>query len=418
LSDFSFRKGNIRVACSVLNVKIRTSSIPDHSTGLRIFLLPKEVNVFRKILFSLYMLLAILLIASCTSKQASPTAQPGLPNPASVYCGQNGGKLEMRQDASGGTAGICVFPDGSECDEWAYYRGECKPGEQPAQTASNGSPSPTRQGMESSGGQIVFYSNPGNGYNNIYLLAIGTPPPTQLTSNESNTFSGPFSPDGTRLLFTGFGLTHSYVGVMNPDGSEQTDLTDQPDSDEAFPAWSPDGQRIAFTSRRDGNNEIYVMYADGSDQRRLTNSPKDDFSPAWSPDGSQLVFASDRDSQTGIYSLYLMNADGSDAVRLTKDKSSDSSPDWSPDGTKIIYQSIRDGQADIYTINVDGSSEINLTQNLADDYSPRWSPDGSQVAFQTNRDGNWEIYRMDPSGANPVDLTNNPADDQSPYWRP
>jgi hypothetical protein len=35
----------------------------------------------------------------------------------------------MRQDASGGTVGICVFPDGSECEEWAYFRGECKPGD-------------------------------------------------------------------------------------------------------------------------------------------------------------------------------------------------------------------------------------------------------------------------------------------------
>jgi len=51
-----------------------------------------------------------------------------MPNPASVYCEQNGGKLELRQDASGGVAGICVFPDGSECDEWAYFRGECKAG--------------------------------------------------------------------------------------------------------------------------------------------------------------------------------------------------------------------------------------------------------------------------------------------------
>jgi hypothetical protein len=24
---------------------------------------------------------------------------------------------------------MCVFPDGSECDEWAYFRGECKPGD-------------------------------------------------------------------------------------------------------------------------------------------------------------------------------------------------------------------------------------------------------------------------------------------------
>ncbi|MBU1866793.1 MAG: DUF333 domain-containing protein, partial [Actinobacteria bacterium] len=28
----------------------------------------------------------------------------------------------------GGTYGVCVFPDGSECDEWAFFRGECEPG--------------------------------------------------------------------------------------------------------------------------------------------------------------------------------------------------------------------------------------------------------------------------------------------------
>ena len=55
-----------------------------------------------------------------------------MPNPASVYCEQNGGKLDIRVDASGGQAGVCVFPDGSECDEWAYFRGECKPSDVPA----------------------------------------------------------------------------------------------------------------------------------------------------------------------------------------------------------------------------------------------------------------------------------------------
>ena len=33
----------------------------------------------------------------------------------------------MREEA-GGTAGYCVFPDGSECEEWAYFRNECQPG--------------------------------------------------------------------------------------------------------------------------------------------------------------------------------------------------------------------------------------------------------------------------------------------------
>jgi Tol biopolymer transport system component/putative hemolysin len=377
----------------------------------------KEVTMLRKITFPAF-LLAITLAASCTATPASPTPQPNMPNPASVYCEQNGGKLDMRQDSTGGTAGICVFPDSSECDEWAYFRGECKPGEQPAQPAPSQTASPTRPAAEGTGEEIVFQSNRGDGYNNAYLLELGSTSPTQLTRNESNTFSGPFSPDGTRLLFTGFGLTHSFVGLMNPDGSGQRDLTSQPDSDEAFPAWSPDGKQIVFSSRRDGNNEIYLMNADGSNQTRLTNSPKDDFAPAWSPDGSQIVFVSDRENQTGIYSLYLMDADGNHVVRLTNDQSSDSSPDWSPDGKKIIYQSIHDGQADIYVIQVDGSGATNLTQTPADDYSPRWSADGRQIAFQTHRDGNWEIYRMDAGGSNPTNLTSNPADDQSPFWRP
>ncbi|MBN1138650.1 MAG: DUF333 domain-containing protein, partial [Anaerolineae bacterium] len=24
--------------------------------------------------------------------------------------------------------GYCVFPDGTECEEWAFQRGECMPG--------------------------------------------------------------------------------------------------------------------------------------------------------------------------------------------------------------------------------------------------------------------------------------------------
>ena len=49
-----------------------------------------------------------------------------LANPSSVYCEQNGGKLEIQTAADGGQVGICKFTDGSECEEWAYMRGDCK----------------------------------------------------------------------------------------------------------------------------------------------------------------------------------------------------------------------------------------------------------------------------------------------------
>ena len=60
----------------------------------------------------------------------------GLANPASVNCEQKGYKLVIR-DTPGGQQGFCVFPDGSECEEWAYFRGECSPAQQtPAPLAS------------------------------------------------------------------------------------------------------------------------------------------------------------------------------------------------------------------------------------------------------------------------------------------
>lgn len=50
----------------------------------------------------------------------------GLPNPASVFCEEQGGVVDIRSEPAG-QVGFCVFPDGSECEEWAYYRGECVP---------------------------------------------------------------------------------------------------------------------------------------------------------------------------------------------------------------------------------------------------------------------------------------------------
>lgn len=46
-------------------------------------------------------------------------------NPASEYCINSGYTLNFRKDASGGQYGVCNFPDGTECEEWAFYKGEC-----------------------------------------------------------------------------------------------------------------------------------------------------------------------------------------------------------------------------------------------------------------------------------------------------
>jgi len=75
-------------------------------------------------------MVVLLVLTACSTPQTQvPTDNPaaGMPNPASVYCEQNGNKLEIRIAADGSQSGVCIFPDGSTCDEWAYFREECSP---------------------------------------------------------------------------------------------------------------------------------------------------------------------------------------------------------------------------------------------------------------------------------------------------
>jgi putative hemolysin len=73
-----------------------------------------------------------MAVTACSALQIQtpePTAtdmhQVNMPSPASVYCQQNGYRHEIRTAADGSQSGICAFADGSTCDEWAFFRGEC-----------------------------------------------------------------------------------------------------------------------------------------------------------------------------------------------------------------------------------------------------------------------------------------------------
>jgi len=82
----------------------------------------------KKILIIALMLSMLAVIAACAVPPHPTVEAPiGMPNPASVHCTDQGGKLDIR-DETDGQVGYCIFPDGSECEEWAYFKGECTPG--------------------------------------------------------------------------------------------------------------------------------------------------------------------------------------------------------------------------------------------------------------------------------------------------
>jgi Tol biopolymer transport system component len=164
--------------------------------------------------------------------------------------------------------------------------------------------------------------------------------------------------------------------------------------------------KIAFTSDRDGNQEIYVMNPDGSGQTRLTNNPAGDSSPSWSPNGTRIAFMSLR---SGSWAIWVMNANGSNPT-FVHGADPTSALSWSPNGTKILFQSLgANGSPEIGVVNVDGSGATNLTNNVGADVKADWSPDGP-IAFE-NIYGHDDIYVMNADGSNQVRLT-----DQEPYY--
>ena len=222
-----------------------------------------------------------------------------------------------------------------------------------------------------------------------------------------------------KIAFTSWQNGNPDIYIMNGNGSNQINLTQNEGRDEN-PVFSPDGSKMAFVSHRDGGNgEIYIMNTDGSNQINLTQNEGGDYYPVFSPDGSKIVFNRNMD-------IYIMNDDGSNQINLTnREGYADNDPVFSPDGSKIAFRSYRDTgnrnyDYEIYIMNTDGSNQINLSNREGyDDNGPVFSPDGSKIAFYSELDYlNSEIYIMNIDGSNQINLTNNESSNYDPIFQP
>lgn len=149
-------------------------------------------------------------------------------------------------------------------------------------------------------------------------------------------------------------------------------------------AQPPKTAKIAFVSARDFNREIYLMNPDGSEQVNLTKNLADDLFPAWSPTGEQILFVSDRD---GMRDLYLMDADGGNVQKVFKQSARRENPTWAPDGKQIAYER----GAAIYITTIGKQIEELV---VSDGFDPAWSPDGREIALTLNPFGSHRLVLL------------------------
>ena len=131
--------------------------------------------------------------------------------------------------------------------------------------------------------KIAFASNREGTYD-IWTVGFAEPV-TRVTGSLGDDFEPSWSPNGQTLAFTRRKPGTGNYDIYTLDLKSRTlrRLTTDP-AEDSDPSWSPDGSQIAFTSDRDGDYDIYVMNADGSNQENFSNNPALlDVAPNWRP---------------------------------------------------------------------------------------------------------------------------------------
>src|SRR5579863_3491533 len=171
---------------------------------------------------------------------------------------------------------------------------------------------------------------------------------------------------------------------------------------ETDPAFSPEGTRIAFTGEYDGNVDVFVVPATGGVPKRLTWHPAPDRVLGWTPDGKKIIFVSPRNSYSRFGEMYTVPAEGGVEEKLPLPTGNEAS--MSADGQSIAYEPIgkaftmwkryRGGQTTrIWLARLSDSTITKVPRTNSNDFNPMWA--GDRVYFLSDRNGPFTLFYYD-----------------------
>ena len=224
---------------------------------------------------------------------------------------------------------------------------------------------------------------------------LGETTPVSFTTDEGTWMNLDVSPDGQHIVFDLLGD----IFIIPVSGGEATALRSG-NAYEIQPRFSPDGSHISFTSDAGGGDNIWVMDIDGENAHQVTDESFRLLNNAvWTPDGEYIIakkhFSSTR--SLGAGELWMYHKSGGSGIQLVEKPNAqqDLGEPWvSPDGQYVYYseavypggyfQYNKDPNSQIYAIKrydrEEGDIET-VTGGNGGAIRPQISQNGEKLAF-------------------------------------
>jgi imidazolonepropionase-like amidohydrolase/Tol biopolymer transport system component len=251
-----------------------------------------------------------------------------------------------------------------------------------------------------------------------------------FTVDEGTWMNLDVSPDGKTIAFDMLGDIYT----MSIEGGAATPLRTGI-AWEVQPRFNPSGDKLLFTSDAGGGDNIWVMNTDGSDAKQIT---EESFrllnNGAWTPDGEYIIarkhFTSGR--SLGAGELWMYHLTGGSGIQLTKKKNDQqdvNEPVVSPDGRYIYYcedmypggffQYNKDPNSQIYAIKrydrEEGKTET-VISGPGGAVRPQLSNEGNKLAFIRRVRTKTVLFIHDLETGQNFHIFDNLSKDQQEAW--
>ena len=228
----------------------------------------------------------------------------------------------------------------------------------------------------SKNGATIYYQREFN----LFALDIASKQITQLTNlvetDKPQFFS--LAPNEDRLAYSSGANEKLHIFVVDLNGGQPEQVTNDEAASDEYPFWLPDGERIIYSSRRGGIFQTCIAYLKENRSKQMILGISDTLISDVASGGDKILFSQSREESD----LWQVNLDQKSETRITTEPGLELWADVSPDGKSIVLQTTTEAKHLLGgAIKIYSNDDKRQIKIAADGFSPAFSPDGRRIAF-------------------------------------